>query len=663
MDERALLDFGLARTEGSQQLTQTTTQIGSLPYLPPEQLDESTRIPSERQDIYSLGVTLYELLALRSPFLGPTPETTRQRIRDGRVAALRTRNSQVDWELETVCLTALAEAPERRYPNATALLRDLANVRDRRPIEAKRASAWIRGRRWLQRHPTLSAAVASSALLLLIAAVLFGIYQGQARHHAETLRLQAETARTEAERRAAEADAVTEFLVELFQHASPEKTLGTKLPVRTLLEQGAMRIGSELDEQHSVRARLLGTFARVYSWLGETDRAIGFYTEALSALDAVPVGEGSQERFWLRLGRISERTARGNYQQAEQELGALRELVARSFPERGLLEGRVLRAQGVLEEQHGRYNQATDYYVRSLELIDGDALAAPGHRFEARQALAVHYRTQHRYQESQQLLEECLRVEDVPHDHPSYLTSLRYAAENHAALGEYDAARRRAEEALVGTKRVFGDMHPSTARALRSAAFVLRESGDNEAAIELLKRVDVIAQEYASFSPLYYSKLMDELGRSYHMMGRFSEAKASFEAAKSSLAEAFVDEHILGGYVDLHLAETLSSMGRVREAAELARKGAETVEELAEGSRFHAQALGTLAWIATQIQDMGTARRQADRAVAFAREHPQCKVGAGAGPDGAGTDAESRRPGCGGPALRRGGAELLRTRP
>ena len=70
-DGRArLLDFGLARTEGSQQLTQTTTQIGSLPYLPPEQLDESTRIPSERQDIYSLGVTLYELLALDSPFLG-----------------------------------------------------------------------------------------------------------------------------------------------------------------------------------------------------------------------------------------------------------------------------------------------------------------------------------------------------------------------------------------------------------------------------------------------------------------------------------------------------------------------------------------------------------------------------------------------------------------
>ncbi|PIE23325.1 MAG: hypothetical protein CSA62_07980 [Planctomycetota bacterium] len=623
-----LLDFGLARTEGSQQLTQTTMQVGSLPYLPPEHLEESTRIPSERQDIYSLGVTLYELLALKCPFLGSTPEATRQRIREGRLPSLRTRNSQVSWELETVCLVALADIPERRYPSAIALLRDLANVRDRRSIEAKRTSIWIRGLRWLQRHPKLSAAASSSAALLLIAAVFFGIHQGKARQQAEALRTQADSARIEAEQRATEASAVTDFLVDLFQHASPEKSLGSKLPVQTLLEQGAKRISSELGEQHSVRARLLGTFARVYSWLGEAERSMGFYSEALAALDAEQGPEKAnkaknlKERFSLRIERIFEYINLGRYKVARRELKSLREFGQSKFGQQNRHWGRLLRAQGTLEQQLGHYDEATTFFTRSLELITKDAQSTPKERFQARLMLAVHYRMQHHYRDSQRLLADCLDTKELPHKHPSYLVALRYSAENHASLGEYEAARKRSKQAVAGSKQVFGDRHPSTAQALRSAAFVLRESGDTEAAIELLQQVEQIAQEFAVFSPLYQSKLLDELGRSYHMMGRFAEAKAKFEAARASLDAGFEKGHILSGYVNLHLAETLSSMGQAQEASKLAQAGVAIVEKRAEGSRFHAQALGTLAWIATQIQDMPTARHRIEQALSIARRQP-----------------------------------------
>ena len=106
-DGRArLVDFGLAWTEAGHGATQTYTQLGSLPYAAPEHLD-GAGVASPQQDVYALGVTLYEALTLRNPFLAPTADETRRRIREGRPPSLRALNPAVSIDLETVCLTAL----------------------------------------------------------------------------------------------------------------------------------------------------------------------------------------------------------------------------------------------------------------------------------------------------------------------------------------------------------------------------------------------------------------------------------------------------------------------------------------------------------------------------------------------------------------------------
>ncbi len=169
-----LLDFGLARAEGVDDLTLSGAQPGSLPYMAPEQVRGET--PGTHTDVYALGVTLYELLALNLPFWHATSEELRRKILDARPIPLRTRNRALDRDTETVCSIAMDPTPSRRYPSAEALAGDLRNLLETRPIQARPAGASLRLYRFAQRRP--AAAVAIIAVLLLAVGIPIAINLG-----------------------------------------------------------------------------------------------------------------------------------------------------------------------------------------------------------------------------------------------------------------------------------------------------------------------------------------------------------------------------------------------------------------------------------------------------------------------------------------------------
>ncbi|MFO0980239.1 MAG: protein kinase [Planctomycetota bacterium] len=176
-DGRALLlDFGLAQAAGTATLTQTGSQLGSLPYMAPERIASGEGHFDPRADVYSLGVTLYELLTLRSPYFSASSEVTRQRILTGHPEAIRSVNAPVSWEAETVCLAAMERDPARRYASAASFARDLDNVLAHRPIEATRPPPVLRVRRWMSRHPVATVALLLGSLLSA-ASVWFGLAQ------------------------------------------------------------------------------------------------------------------------------------------------------------------------------------------------------------------------------------------------------------------------------------------------------------------------------------------------------------------------------------------------------------------------------------------------------------------------------------------------------
>ncbi len=180
-----VLDFGLALAEGSARLTLSSATLGSQAYMPPEQARGENRDPGATTDVYSLGVTLYELLTLRLPYLSESSEETRRLVLDAKPPSLRSLNPAVARDAETLCLKAMDPDARRRYPTAAALARDLRNVLELRPIEARRPGPGLRALRFAQRRPALSTALLLGFLLAVVVPTGFALYEQAKREEAD----------------------------------------------------------------------------------------------------------------------------------------------------------------------------------------------------------------------------------------------------------------------------------------------------------------------------------------------------------------------------------------------------------------------------------------------------------------------------------------------
>src|SRR5262249_15258195 len=139
-----------------------------------------------RTDIYSLGVTLYEMLTLRPAIAGHDREEVLRQIAFAEPAAPSRHNRAIPVDLETIIVKAMAKAPEERYATAHDLAEDLKRFRDDRPIEARRATPLQRARKWARRHrPLVGAMVAAFALLLMGGVLAVLLYAREQRALAE----------------------------------------------------------------------------------------------------------------------------------------------------------------------------------------------------------------------------------------------------------------------------------------------------------------------------------------------------------------------------------------------------------------------------------------------------------------------------------------------
>ena len=124
-----LTDFGLAkRLDRDEGLTHTGSVLGTPGYMPPEQA-RGERDLSPAADVYSLGATLFALLAGRPPFAGQNFHDTLQKVLSEDAPRLRTKRPEVARDLEAVCLKCLEKDPARRYATAQALADDLTRWR------------------------------------------------------------------------------------------------------------------------------------------------------------------------------------------------------------------------------------------------------------------------------------------------------------------------------------------------------------------------------------------------------------------------------------------------------------------------------------------------------------------------------------------------------
>jgi tetratricopeptide (TPR) repeat protein len=178
-----LLDFGLAIGEegDAQTLTRTGQTAGTPAYLAPELVSGERARPDAQSDVYALGVTLYESLALRRPFDGATPVALYRAIESGTASDVRSVNRDVPRDLAVVVATAMQRDPARRYASAAALAEDLEACAAGRPIQARPVPLSGKLVRWARREPRQALLAGVGALATVFAAVVAGAWwQGRA---------------------------------------------------------------------------------------------------------------------------------------------------------------------------------------------------------------------------------------------------------------------------------------------------------------------------------------------------------------------------------------------------------------------------------------------------------------------------------------------------
>jgi serine/threonine protein kinase len=130
-----LTDFGLARASGTPDLTRTGDLLGTLRYMAPERFQGHADV---RSDVYALGLTLYEALALRPAFHEAGQMELIQQITTAEPPRLDQLNPQLPRDLVTVVHKAMAKDPSDRYQTAGALAEDLHRFLEDQPIAARR---------------------------------------------------------------------------------------------------------------------------------------------------------------------------------------------------------------------------------------------------------------------------------------------------------------------------------------------------------------------------------------------------------------------------------------------------------------------------------------------------------------------------------------------
>jgi len=142
-DQRQLvkvLDFGISKANEAAKgpgtaLTESGAMLGSPRFMSPEQL-RSTRDVDERADIWSLGVTLYELLAGTGAFKAPSVAELVIEVLTASPAALGSVAPQVPGELQAVVARCISSEPEMRFGSVAELVMALA------PFAGARGSYW-----------------------------------------------------------------------------------------------------------------------------------------------------------------------------------------------------------------------------------------------------------------------------------------------------------------------------------------------------------------------------------------------------------------------------------------------------------------------------------------------------------------------------------------
>lgn len=630
-------DFGLAKAVAQDNLSQSGDVVGTLRYMPPEQLHGSC---DARSDICSLGLTLYELLTLRPAFDDADPRRLIRRITQGAPTPPRKLRPDIPRDLETIVVKAVAPDPNHRYQTAGELADDLRRFLDDRPIRARQINIVERLVRWSRRNPAIASL---SAVLLLVILAAFGAISWKWNEaEIEKRAAQAENQRAEVNLSLA-LDSMDQFLARFtstwMAHPTepPDEEEATEIEFHAAVSestaailQDALMFYDQFAEQNVGNPRLLRDTATAYRRVGEIHQRLGQYEKAEQAYrQAVDIlkkqaMEYPDDATLARdiaatlndLGIASQTVRRGD--EAKRCFDQAREILSNQLsraPDSPDCRHELARTHNnlaAMQWRTRRRNEATENHHRALEILE--QLVEQHPRTPAyRHTQAVAYRSYFPFGAFRASAEETARyraqaislLEDLVRDFPNVpdyqcelsemLTTRSSRSGNSEMPDEAEAQFQRA----VNLARQLKDHHPTIpryraalGRAAQQYGTQLRET-DRPVEAEPFHREAVELHEdlvegfpsigmyrfYLSMAYDAHAKTLRDLGRLPELRDAQKKIIARQEAYyKSKPDMGFALGMLIGRYESL--AETLRLLGEDEEADEVKEKAKKLRDEL-----------------------------------------------------------------------------------
>jgi serine/threonine-protein kinase len=377
--------------------------LGTPAYMSPEQARGDQGSLGPRSDVYSLGGTLYCLLAGEPPQDGDNINEVLRRVQWGKFAPPRQLDTSIDRALEAVCLKAMALEPEDRYASCRALAEDIERWMADLPVSAWREPLGRRVRRWGRRNRTVVVAAVSTLLMALVGTGSVLAVQTAANRQLQKANTKITKANNdliaandrERERFGLAMDAIKTF----HSGVSDDVLLKSKefRELRTNLLLGAKNFYGRLEgllANHSDRysRRALG---RAYGELAALTEEIGSQSEALAAFErvlairralATDAEAGPSDLADLadvlgRIARLQFRTGKSAVALAtmEEERDVRQRLVKQSPKDWVALKNLAhnLNNIGIVQHNTGRLADAGKSYEQSLKMREQLCAARP----------------------------------------------------------------------------------------------------------------------------------------------------------------------------------------------------------------------------------------------------------------------------------------------
>ena len=489
--------------------TQLGSALGTPAYMPPEQALGRLEDLGPACDIYSIGATLYHLLAGQPPFTQPGLAELLDCVKRGDFKPPRFVVTRVPLPLDAICQKAMSTDPKQRYSSPVELADEVERFLADEPVDAYPEPLRDRARRWLKKHRTIAATTAAVVLLTTIG--LAGLSAVVSRNNSklaamnESLLL-AEQAATRA-KDSAETNAELALL-----HG--ELTFETLAAVVDDIQGGL----EDLPGAGEVRRRLLRTS------LQRLDRIVSTNLEP---------GKADKQRViaLFKMGDVILRFGAENADPGDPAYGESEEL-----------------QQSAVGLARKFYNRA---HRIALDLVDADPS-----NLEAQRNLATSYSKlgtvqlqAGKHEEAMKFYEDQLTISgQILASNPGDPTALRHHYVSNHRLGKLRVSTQEHQDALEAFKNcseladrlVNESPKDSDYRRLQFVAYdlvgdVYLQLGNTEKAIELYRKSLGLKKELLESDPDLYELQHDlfisniKFGKGHLLLGDTSHALAAFE--------------------------------------------------------------------------------------------------------------------------------------